>query len=180
MRDLTNKNFGFFKIVKLFESTNKICHDRYWWCKCICGTEKKVRQTHLTNGRVKSCGCQQFQKGKHHPSWTGHEEMPGTFFKTIKHGAKTRKLEFKITKEKIWNFFLLQNRKCALTGIELKFNSGHNKTDGNASLDRIDSKKGYTLDNVQWVHKDINIMKMDMTNEQLFKYCKRICEYNKL
>ena len=32
---------------------------------------------------------------------------------------------------------------------------------GTASLDRIDSTKGYVRGNIQWVHKDINWFKRD-------------------
>jgi len=41
--------------------------------------------------------------------------------------------------------------------------------DTTASLDRINSSKGYTLDNVQWVHKTVNIMKQGLSDED-FKY----------
>lgn len=30
---------------------------RYWHCRCICGTEKTIRQSSLTTGNSKSCGC---------------------------------------------------------------------------------------------------------------------------
>lgn len=31
--------------------------DKYWWCRCVCGTEKSVSRGNLTTGKVKSCGC---------------------------------------------------------------------------------------------------------------------------
>lgn len=33
---------------------------------------------------------------------------------------------------------------------------------GTASLDRIDGARGYVEGNVWWVHKDVNVMKMDL------------------
>jgi hypothetical protein len=47
-------------------------------------------------------------------------------------------------------------------------------------LDRIDSSKGYTIDNVQWVHKIVNIMKHDVEEKEFFNWCKLITERNKL
>ena len=51
-----------------------------------------------------------------------------------------------------------------------------------ASLDRIDSSKGYVIGNVQWVHKDINIMKNKFDNQYFIDMCKKIasgaCEIN--
>jgi hypothetical protein len=45
-----------------------------------------------------------------------------------------------------------------------------------ASLDRIDSSKGYFKGNVQWIHKDLNVMKMDLTEEKFIDYCKLVYE----
>ena len=178
--DLTNQSFGKLVVVKLLSKTDKICHDRYWLCECECGKLTKVRQSHLVNKKIKSCGCEQFQIGCKHPCWTGYGEFSGTFFTTIVHGAKIRDLEFSITKEYIWDLFLKQNRKCALTGLELWFSKFSGGNDGNASLDRIDSSKGYVEENVWWVHKDINRMKLEFPLEKLYEYCKLICINKKL
>mgnify|MGYP007044016634 CR=1 FL=1 len=43
-----------------------------------------------------------------------------------------------------------------------------------ASLDRIDSSKGYIEGNVQWVHKDINWMKQDFNEEYFIFLCSEI------
>jgi len=172
---LIEKKFNKLTVIKLLSKTDKICHDRYWLCQCECGKTKKVRQSHLVNENIKSCGCEQFQVGSKHPCWSGCGEFSGSFFSIIKHGAKTRNLKFSITKEYIWDLFLKQNRKCALTGLELKFQSRNDKRDGTSSLDRIDNTKGYVEGNIQWVHKDINIMKMDLTEEKLVEYCKLVC-----
>ena len=45
------------------------------------------------------------------------------------------------------------------------------------SLDRIDSTKGYTIDNVQWVHKYINLMKHQLTQQQFIDFCKKVVEH---
>ena len=44
------------------------------------------------------------------------------------------------------------------------------------TIDRIDSSKGYTVDNVQWVHKDINLMKNHFSESQLIDFCQRILD----
>jgi len=43
-----------------------------------------------------------------------------------------------------------------------------------ASLDRIDSTKNYTIDNIQWVHKDVNKMKMDFSQEYFIEMCRLV------
>lgn len=73
--------------------------------------------------------------------------------------------------------FLKQNRKCILSGIELKIANGNN---GNtASIDRIDNTKGYELGNVQWVHKHINFMKRDYEQNYFIELCKKVAEKHK-
>lgn len=173
-KDLTNERFGMLVALEL--STEKSQHSRYWKCRCDCGKIKDVNQNRLISKKTTSCGCNHFRIGKEHSKWDGCGDMAGSFFGTIRSGAKSRGLVFLITKEEIWDLFLKQNRKCALTGLDLKFSTYSGGNDGNASLDRINSDLGYTIDNIQWVHKDINIMKMDLSNEELIKYCKLILE----
>jgi hypothetical protein len=47
-----------------------------------------------------------------------------------------------------------------------------------ASLDRIDSSKGYTKNNIQWIYKPINSMKRDYTQERFIELCKLVAKNN--
>ena len=118
--------------------------------------------------------------GKNNPTWKGYEELSSVYFSRVKNNAKIRNLEFNITIKQMWDLFLKQNRKCALSGLELKFHKKRKMaSDGNASLDRIDSSKGYTNDNIQWIHTDINQMNMEFAEDKFHNYCKVITYYNK-
>jgi hypothetical protein len=77
-----------------------------------------------------------------------------------------------VTIEYAWDLFLKQDKKCALSGISLEI-SGTGKYN-TASIDRIDSSKGYEPDNVQWVHKDINFMKGILSQEYFIDLCRKI------
>ncbi len=147
-------------------------------CLCECGKETIVRRSHIVNGRNKSCGCLS-NRGKKRNLWEEYGEVPRILWRQIKRGSESRYLEFNISSEYIWNLFLGQNRKCALSGIELKFNKRNETKTGTASLDRIDSKKGYIIGNVQWIHKDLNKMKLDYDNEYFINMCHLISENNK-
>lgn len=61
-----------------------------------------------------------------------------------------------------------QKGKCALTGIP--FGTGEFK----CSLDRIDSSKGYTKDNIQFLLWGINRMKLNMQQSTFIKMCKAV------
>ena len=62
--------------------------------------------------------------------------------------------------------------------MPIKFKANY-KDEQTASLDRIDSKKAYTLDNVQWVHKTVNQMKWTLASKEFIEWCKTIAQNNK-
>lgn len=65
--------------------------------------------------------------------------------------------------------FVNQKQLCALSHLPLEMKS-------TASLDRIDNARGYIKGNVQWVHKDINFMKQDLSQEEFIEYCQLISQ----
>lgn len=109
-----------------------------------------------------------------------HHVISARYYHSLVNGAKRRRLVFKITLDQIWNLFEKQNHKCALSGILLKFNNpGERATEQTASLDRIDSNKGYTIDNVRWVHKTINNMRGELSDSTFLEFCQKIINHNK-
>jgi len=118
--------------------------------------------------------------------WKGYKEISGTRWSSYQKGAKSRGFDFNITIEYAWELFIKQGRKCALSGLEIGFCMDLDKLrkygyqSGTASLDRIDSKQGYTEGNVQWVHKDANKMKMDLQEDNFFRMIKEIYEHKQL
>jgi len=174
-QDLTGNIYGRLMVLSFYEKRGK---QQYWKCKCRCGNETIVGHTHLTRQTIRSCGCSHFYLRDKHPHWTGYKEISGSMWGQILKSARVRNLIFELTIEQIWDKFIIQDRKCALSGVELTFNDCQKVRNGTASLDRIDSSKGYTIDNVQWVHKDVNIMKQDMKEKDFLNWCKIINERN--
>jgi hypothetical protein len=154
-----------------------------WECQCSCGNTIVVNSTILRARNRQSCGCfanelSSQRKGKNHPSFTGFEELPGHFFSSIRCRARNRHIEFNVTPKQLWELYIKQNKKCALSGIFLQFHSGKYTKDGNASLDRIDSGRDYTMDNVQWVDKKVNFMKQASDERDFIKYCQFVASHN--
>ena len=83
------------------------------------------------------------------------------------------KREFNLTQEYLHLLLEKQNNECALSGIpfekEGKFSF---------SIDRADSSKGYTKDNIQLVSQYVNVMKNDMAQELFISLCKNIAKHN--
>jgi hypothetical protein len=71
----------------------------------------------------------------------------------------------------MWEIYEVQGGLCALTGEPLTFKNLNKGTDQTASLDRIDSSLGYVEGNVQWVHKDVNLMKNVLSQARFIELC---------
>jgi hypothetical protein len=54
VKNLTGVRFEKLVVLRFLgvEKTHAV-----WWCKCDCGTEKKIKAKHLVAGATKSCGC---------------------------------------------------------------------------------------------------------------------------
>lgn len=174
------QKFGLL-IVESFAGLTPCGHKTYN-CVCDCGNSVVRTGTSIRRSENSSCGCF-FKKGTAHHQWTGVGEISsGFWYDHIVKSANGSKLGNKIRKPKdltisiseAWDIFLKQNKKCALSGIELTFPVTYKDKSWTASLDRIDSSKGYILGNVQWVHKDINIMKNKFSQEHFINMCKLI------
>jgi hypothetical protein len=138
---------------------------------CRCGKEFISTIQHIVSGHTSSCGCESgFNRRK------GTNLVSGTYYTTLKNSASLRLLDFNISIEYITFLLQKQNFKCALSGLEIE--CGY-KNSHSASLDRIDNTKGYTEDNVQWLHKDVNFLKNRMKQEKFIFYCKEIAKTNK-
>lgn len=154
-----------------------------WTVRCsICKKERTL--TKFQMHRYQSCGCISrellsisLRKSLNREGCGG---IYATHWSSIKKNAKTRNLNFEISVKYAWKLFLSQDKKCALTGVELKFPTRCWSKDGTASLDRIDSTRGYVRGNIQWVHKEINMMKQQYSIEKFFDWCNRVVKHNKL
>lgn len=178
--DLTGKKFGVLTVIGHAcikrKKNNGTVH--YWLCECECGVKKNIAGYSLTQGRTIGCGCLNRQTGKNNPTWKGYEEISSSLFSHIQWSALKRKLEFNLKIEDLWELYLRQGRKCALSGIPISFPKYALDTSHNISLDRIDSSKGYNIDNVQWVEKRINFMKITLGNEEFIELCKAVSKNN--
>lgn len=54
MKNYVGNKYGKLFVVKEVEKQK---NNRMFLCKCDCGKEKVIRGTHLTSGKIKSCGC---------------------------------------------------------------------------------------------------------------------------
>jgi hypothetical protein len=107
-----------------------------------------------------------YATGERNPNWKGYGPVTGAFMCIVRNNARVRGIDFHIIAEdvaKVWT------GKCAYTGRELG--------EGEASVDRIDPARGYEPDNIQIVHKSVNIMKRELTHDEFVSVCKEVAKY---
>src|ERR1019366_4706768 len=150
----------------------------YFRCQCECGVVKEIEMMNLVSGHTKSCGCLKRRKCCESSSWIGCGELSGRVWCQIKQKALDRNLQVAITIEEAWQQFQKQDGRCALTGWPIILTSVKGSYfDKTASLDRIDSKLNYTRDNIQWIHKDLNMMKTCLSQDRFIDVCKAVAKH---
>lgn len=187
---MIDKRFGRL-VVKSFYDVYK--QNKRWLCKCDCGNTKIARTGDLNYRETNSCGCLKSESSKKLgvtigiknlkkgplALWKGHGEIPHSYWTHLRNGAKSRHITFEIEIKHAWRLFLRQKRLCALSGRGIGFKTlGVNRSSSKntASLDRINSKKGYIKGNVQWLHKDINRLKNNYSQSNFIAMCREVAK----
>ena len=88
----------------------------------------------------------------------------------LRHSARRRDIGWNITEYKLREK-IMQGATCSLSGWTLSEETGYKNT---WSLDRIDSSKDYTNDNVQIVASSVNIAKHELSQEEFIEMCKDV------
>lgn len=126
--------------------------------------------------RPKTISTSALQPDNRADIYTGLRE----FITRIKTRAKVdSKFICQLTLQDLKNQFDLQKSICPYSGVQLvlpKYNAKPSKTHM-ASLDRKDSSKGYTVDNIQFVSACINYMKNDLSMQEFEQFLKTIVNY---
>lgn len=173
--DIIGQTFGKWRVLRRDLGRKNHPNDQnvYWWCRCECGIEKSVNGMTMKSGRSTQCRrC--WERGHKH-------NLNARVWGRILRNAKLRKIPVDLGEVKEAKDFLYkllhtkQKNCCALSGLPIHIantiKGDMNQGETTASLDRIDSNRGYTRDNVQWVHKDVNKMKANLTQYRFVRFC---------
>ena len=174
-KDLTNQKFNYLTAVhpvKKPEAVKSKQLGTWWLCKCECGNQKVVRSRELIANETKSCGCK--NKFTTSSNYRGVGLISQTFYTKLVWGAEKRGYVVEISKEYLWDLLQNQGSRCYFTGLPINIPTATGEK--TASVDRLDSDKGYIAGNVVWVHKDINLMKNTLSVKKFTELCKLVTE----
>ena len=129
----------------------------------VCGTEKPLEEFIGKRGSqciscTKAIGKDRL--GASPKSWTKY------IVTQARSNAKKLDRDFDLTGEQVFDLWNKQGGMCALSGLPMQHHPSF--VDFNASIDRIDSSLGYTIDNIQLVCWRVNEMKNDLTEPHFF------------
>lgn len=168
----------FGKLTVLERVENHHTGTAKWLCICECGNKTKVLGTSLRNGKTKSCGCSIGNER------SGNAVFNILFRSSLRHFKNTN-LEFNIDLEFIKSIVFNNCTYCNREPYELK--CAHQRLRKSKGLefdeclliqglDRVDSNKGYTKDNVVPCCKYCNRAKSDLTTKEFKKLITLIFE----
>jgi hypothetical protein len=143
------KSFSFENFFK----HNQTSDGYHSWCKACCkiGNEKSKAKVNSTiEGKAK------------------------IFLQNAKKSAKKRNQEFELQIPDIVEMWNRQNKVCAYSGRTMTLENNNLNT---VSIERIDSKIGYTKENTILVCNAINRMKSNFDLEDYFDLCKSVTEF---
>ena len=173
--DLLGQKFGRLMVVGAAEPSGKRKRAA-WLCKCECGVEKVIRAESLKDGSTKSCGCLNDEKRSERAAM-----MYGVLVKYHPSEATARHVWKKQYDDGISfeDFMRISQMNCDYCGSEPNNIQNAAASDKKASafakengdfkyngLDRVDSTKPHTLENVVPCCKWCNYAKRERTVEE--------------
>lgn len=100
-------------------------------------------------------------------------------FKLLKSQRLKNGRECVISVDDLVSMWESQGGLCAITGEQMTHIRGKGKIVTNVSVDRIDSSKGYTKDNVHLVCMIVNFMKNSFSYDDLVLWANKIVDFSK-
>jgi hypothetical protein len=148
--------------------------DNKWCCLCSgCNSEQAytrkdhARQSSASDWQCKSCSARLKKYNQNKP--VGDKTR---IYNRFRKAAYSRGIDWNLTEQEMFETF---NGYCSMTGwpISLIY------SEHTASLDRVDSKSGYTISNIQWVHTMVNMAKNKYDAVQFVEMCKAVAAKEK-
>lgn len=142
-------------------------------CPSCGGVVSHLRRNYAVHASLNSQPCKKCSNVSNHPSgMVGSVRV--AWYNSFSKSAISRGLDWEISIEFIDALYEMQGGECALTGMPIGWSEQY--WDHTASIDRIDNERGYWPDNVQLVHKQVNMMRGSLEIERFVELCKLVAD----
>ena len=137
-------------------------------CPSCSSTVFHLRRNYCVHASLNKQPCKACSNKNNNPSgMVGFVRL--SWFNSFKASARMRGYIWEIEPDFIDTLYSLQDKKCCYSGIPIGWSeSGWEHT---SSIDRIDNEKGYTKNNVQLVHKEVNMMRGSLSDKRFKELC---------
>lgn len=174
--DITGNVYGRLTALHVAEASRQKGKGTVWEFRCSCGTTHYSTAGNVNAGRTKSCGClsREEKVGRETPL------LPHRFWAKFLKLAERRNLTVEVTAQDLEAQWHRQKGICPYSGRTLtlpKTSADVRNPNYNASVDRIDSSKGYVRGNIQWVLTAVNFMKQNVGHDDFLSLCREIVSY---
>lgn len=131
-----------------------------------CGCEDQSNFYAYNQTRCKTCQSSEAR------SWA-KKNLTQFRYVSARNRAKYKGYEFTITLEDVKGLLEKQNNKCVYCGRTFDHSDWYT-----FSIDRIDNKKGYTVENVQLVANGVNYMKSYLNTDDFLAFIEEIYNHS--
>lgn len=154
---------------------------RYYKPCSKCGKEQSyLRKTYAEESLrlAKLCkSCSNKEVENCHRGW--HRGVRISWFNKFKTSAEVRGISWELSLDDVADLLKEQESLCALSGVEITFPETGHPQKAPASIDRINSKLGYTRENSQLLTREVNMMKQSYTQERFIAICTLVADKSK-
>jgi len=175
--DISNQKFNRLTAIKIVGKNN---NGYIWMFECDCGNFVNFNGSRVKNGYIKSCGCLNkeniIKNGRNRKEYG--QSMFNSLYCNYKNIAKKRGLLFELTKEQ---FGIITKQNCFYCNKEPIQTMNNTRKFGYYfynGIDRIDSSKGYIIDNVVPCCKICNTGKTDLSKDEFLSWIKSVYIYS--
>lgn len=172
--DLAGRVYGYLTVSGIAESRDGLVR---WNCLCKCGKRTIVPGQRLRDGKTKSCGCLRAS-----PRVTGSESGFRGLYSNIRNNAHQRGHDFALTADEVRKLTKAPCHYCGIAPCQVWKPTRKNKVEEGAyfynGIDRLDSNKGYVIDNVVTCCGVCNTAKNDLPLKCFLDWLKRAYEWN--
>jgi len=182
-KDLVGKKFEYLTILEILPNDKVVC-------ECDCGTVRAFNWRDIKRGKTKGCGCRRntpelkerarerarlmVKNGIFNGGGDMHSKKNREFKYCFKNINRKNRKECLVSIEDLKDVWNKQNGYCAYSNLKLVLPT-HSDICPDvpykvASVDRIDSSKPYTKDNIQFVSRTINYAKNSMPHQEMCKF----------